>query len=467
MGLICQYGSFLPSLALSSVFLYLIKIMFLAVFYVALLVQSLFFPPTQAQASQIQEVILDNGLKVLLLENHKSPAVTFQIWYRVGSRNEKVGKSGLSHFLEHMMFKGTPKVGPEEYSRIIAKNGGRSNAFTSTDMTVYFATMSRDKIGIPIELEADRMAHALLEGAYFEPEKKVIMEERRLRIDDRPTSALAEVTGAVAYMIHPYRRPIIGWMEDIQRLSREDLKNYYRAYYVPNNAFIVVAGDFSSEEVLAKIKATFGKISPGPNPPKVKITEPPQRGEKRVVLRKEAELPFLLIYYHVPNVIDPDSFALDLLSVILAGGRSSRLYQDLVYQKRLARRVDADYDGLSVDPTIFSITAQVMPEKDPAEVERAIDILLDRVRTKLVNGREVEKAKNQVEAAFVFGQDSIFGQAMRIGQYESSARWQLLDSYLAGIRKVTPGDIMNVAKKYLDPDRRTVGILIPIKEKNP
>ncbi|MCH8056104.1 MAG: insulinase family protein, partial [Deltaproteobacteria bacterium] len=369
--------------------------------------------------------------------------------------------------LEHMMFKGTPKVGPEEYSRIIAKNGGRSNAFTSTDMTVYFATMSRDKIGIPIELEADRMAHALLEGAYFEPEKKVIMEERRLRIDDRPTSALAEVTGAVAYMIHPYRRPIIGWMEDIQRLSREDLKNYYRAYYVPNNAFIVVAGDFSSEEVLAKIKATFGKISPGPNPPKVKITEPPQRGEKRVVLRKEAELPFLLIYYHVPNVIDPDSFALDLLSVILAGGRSSRLYQDLVYQKRLARRVDADYDGLSVDPTIFSITAQVMPEKDPAEVERAIDILLDRVRTKLVNGREVEKAKNQVEAAFVFGQDSIFGQAMRIGQYESSARWQLLDSYLAGIRKVTPGDIMNVAKKYLDPDRRTVGILIPIKEKNP
>ncbi|MFQ5904294.1 MAG: M16 family metallopeptidase, partial [Candidatus Binatia bacterium] len=198
----------------------------------------------------------------------------------------------------------------------------------------------------------------------------------------------------------------------------------------------------------------------------VKVEEPPQRGERRVILKKEAELPFLLIYYHVPNLEEPDSFALDLLTVILAGGRSSRLYQELVYHKRLARSVDADYGGLSVDPTIFSITAQVMPEKDPAEVERAIDILLDRVRSEPVDDRELEKAKNQVEAAFVFGQDSIFGQAMRIGQYESSARWQLLDSYLPGIRKVTAGDILKAAKQYLDPDRRTVGILIPTKGKS-
>ena len=434
-------------------------------FFFSLLVPAFLSLPVQAQASQIQDVMLENGLKVLLLENHKSPSVTFQVWYRVGSRNEEDGKSGLSHFLEHMMFKGTPKVGPEEYSRIVAKNGGRSNAFTSADHTVYFATMSREKIGIAIELEADRMANALLDGSYFEPEKKVIMEERRLRTEDNPTAALAEVTGAVAYTVHPYRRPVIGWMGDIEGLSREDLQRHYRRYYVPNNAFIVVAGDFSTPEILSKIRATFGKIPRGPETPKVRAEEVPQRGERRVALKKEAELPFLLFYYHAPNFKDPDSFALDLLSVVLAGGRSSRLYQELVYHKRLALGVDADYEGLSVDPTVFSITAQVMPDKDPAEVERAIDSLVARMRAELISEKELEKAKNQVEASFVFGQDSVFGQAMRIGQYESVAGWRLLDSYLAGIRKVTAADILKVAKQYLDTDRRTVGTLIPIKEK--
>ncbi|MGH7773642.1 MAG: M16 family metallopeptidase [Candidatus Binatia bacterium] len=393
------------------------------------------------------------------MENHKSPAVTFQVWYRVGSRNEEDGKSGLSHFLEHM-------VGPKDYSRIIARNGGDSNAFTTSDVTIYYATMSREKINIAIELEADRMASNLLDGANFEQEKKVVMEERRLGTEDNPTSALAEVTGAVSYTIHPYRRPIIGWMTDIQNLSREDLERHYRTYYLPNNAFIVVVGDFSTEEILAKIKSAFGKIPRGPEPPKVRIEEPAQRGERRVILKKEAELPFLLIYYHAPNLKHPDSFALDLLTVILAGGRSSRLYQDLVYHRRIARNVDADYAGLYVDSTTFSITAQVMPEKDPAEVEGAIDNLLSRVRSEPVSNRELEKAKNQVEAAFIFGQDSIFGQAMRIGHYESSARWQLLDSYLEGIRKVAVQDILKAAKQYLDPDRRTVGILIPAREKS-
>ena len=326
--------------------------------------------------------------------------------------------------------------------------------------------MSREKIGIAIELEADRMANNLLDGANFEPEKKVIMEERRLGTEDNPIAAMAELTGAVTYTVHPYRRPVIGWMGEIQNLSREDLQRHYRTYYVPNNAFIVVVGDFSTEEMLAKIKSTFGIIPRGPAPPRVKIEEPAQRGERRVTLKKEAELAFLLINYHAPNLIDPDNFALDLLSVILAGGKSSRLYQDLVYQGRMARSVDADYAGLSIDSTIFSITAQVMPEKDPAEVERAIDALLDRVRSEPVSDRELEKTKNQVEAGFVFGQDSIFDHATWIGQYESSAQWKLLDSYLAGIRKVTRDDILKVAKKYLDPDRRTVGILIPIKEKS-
>jgi len=410
--------------------------------------------------------MLDNGLKVLLLENHKSPAVTFQVWYRVGSRNEQDGKSGLSHFLEHMMFKGTPDVGPEEHMRIIAKNGGRSNAFTMQDATVYFATMSREKIGVAIELEADRMANALLDGNYFDAEKKVVLEERRLRTEDNPASSLDEITSAVAYTVHPYRRPVIGWMGDIKNMTREDLKRHYRTYYAPNNAFLVVVGDFVSKEILTKIKTAFGKIPRGSDIPKVKIKEVPQRGERRVNLKKEAELPLLLIYYHVPNLSSPDSFALDLLTVILASGRSSRLHQDLVYRRRLARKVDADYSRLSVDPPIFSISAQAMPRKDSTEMERAIDHLLEQIRSEPVTDRELQKAKNQVESSFIFSQDSIFGQAMRIGRYEIAARWRLKDRYLAGIRKLTAAELLRVAKKYLDPDRRTVGVLIPTQAGN-
>jgi len=421
--------------------------------------------PETSHATAVKEFVLENGLKVFLLEDHKSPAVTFQVWYRVGSRNEKDGKSGLSHFLEHMMFKGTPSIKPEEYARIIAKNGGRSNAFTTSDVTVYFATMSRDKIGIELEMEADRMANALLGDTYFEPEKKVIQEERRLRTDDKPVAALDEVTSAVAYTVHPYRRPVIGWMDDIQNLSRQDLVDHYKLYYAPNNAFIVVAGDFSTEEILPKIKAAFEKIPRGPEAPKVRAEEPPQRGERRVFLKKEAELPFIMMFYHAPNLKSPDNFALDLLTVVLAGGRSSPLYHDLVYQKRLARSVDASYSSVSIDPGGFSITAQLMPDKEPPEVEREIDILVDKIKSELISERDLQKAKNQIESSFIFAQDSIFGQAMKIGYYEANGGWRQMDQYIEGIRRVTREDIRRVAKEYLDRDRRTIGVLVPSKEK--
>src|ERR1043165_1244255 len=251
------------------------KIFFGAVLIAAFLIGSKCFA-----ATPVREVMLDNGLKILLLENHKSPAVTFQVWYRVGSRNEKDGKSGLSHFLEHMMFKGTASIKPEEYARIIAKNGGRSNAFTTSDVTVYFATMSRDKIGIEIDMEADRMANALLGENHFEAEKKVIQEERRLRTDDNPAAALDEVTSAVAFTVHPYRRPVIGWMDDIQNLSRQDLLDHYKLYYAPENAFVVITGDFSTEEILPRIKKAFEGIPRRPDPPKMRAQEPPQRGER-------------------------------------------------------------------------------------------------------------------------------------------------------------------------------------------
>jgi zinc protease len=416
-------------------------------------------------AAQVQEIVLDNGLKVLLLEDHKSPAVTFQVWYRVGARNEKDGKSGLAHFLEHMMFKGTPTTGPEEYSRIIAKNGGRSNAFTSSDTTVYFATMSREKIGIELELEADRMASALLGEKYFEPEKKVIQEERRLRTEDNPISALSEVTSAVAFTVHPYRRPVVGWMQDILHLSRQDLVDFYKLYYAPNNAYIIVVGDFSTDEILPKINAAFGKIPRGALAPEVWVDELEQRGERRVTLKKEAELPFTLMFYHAPNLKSSDSFALDLLSVVLAGGRSSRLYHDLVYQKRLVRSIDTDYSAVSIDPAGFSIYAQLLPGVEPARVETEIDGVVEKVKVDLVSERELVKAKNQVESAFVFAQDSIFGQAMKIGYYEATGGWRQMGNYLDGIRKVSREDIRRVARQYLVRDRRTIGTLIPTKEK--
>jgi zinc protease len=432
------------------------------VFVLSLLLLLISSASAPAQNFPVREVALDNGLKVLLLEDHKSAVVTFQVWYRVGSRNEIDGRSGLAHFLEHMMFKGTKKMKPEEYSRIIAQNGGNSNAFTTQDHTVYFATMSRDKIGVEIELEADRMTNAVLDD--YESEKMVVMEERRLRTEDNPGAALGEVMGAVAYTVYPYRRPVIGWMSDILNLSGDDLRQFYKTYYAPNNAFIVVVGDFDAQQISAKIKQEFGKISRGAAAPKVTLEEPPQKGERRVALKKEAELPLLSMYYHVPNLQDSDGFALDLLSVILASGRSSRLHQDLVYNKRIATGVDADYDGVSIGPAIFSFTAQVMPDKQQAEVESAIDKVVAQVRSEPVSDRELEKAKNQVEAAFVFGQDSIFGQALRIGQFESVAKWQFINAYLPGIRAVTAADVLRVAKKYLDPDRRTVGTLVPTKE---
>jgi zinc protease len=419
---------------------------------------------TPVDAAQVQEFVLDNGLKVLLLEDHKSPAVTFQVWYRVGARDEKDGKSGLAHFLEHMMFKGTPTTGPEEYARIIAKNGGQSNAFTSSDVTVYFATMSREKIGIAIDLEADRMANALLSETYFEPEKKVIQEERRLRTEDNPASALGEVASAVAFTVHPYRRPVVGWMQDIENLTRQDLVDFYKLYYAPNNAFLVVVGDFSTVEIMAKIKNAFGKIPRGAEPPRITTDEPEQRGQRSVILKKEAELPFVLSFYHAPNLKSQDSFALDLLAVILAGGRSSRLYHELVYEKRLVRGVDVDYSGVSIDPMGLSIYAQLLPGIEPPTVEREIDRLVEETKSALVAERELQKAKNQVEAAFVFAQDSIFGQAMKIGYYEAAGGWRQMNDYLEGVRKVTREDIQRVARQYLDADRRTVGTLIPTKE---
>ena len=411
------------------------------------------------------ETALPNGLKVILLENHKAPLVTFQVWYRVGSRNESWGKTGLSHMLEHMMFKGTEKVGPEEFSRIVQENGGNDNAFTSRDYTAYFENMSTDRVQIPIDLESDRMHNLLLREQDFRTERMVVMEERRLRTEDNPQANLQEHMEATAFLTSPYHWPTIGWKEDIERFTLDDLKAYYKTYYNPVNAILVVVGDFKREELLPKIEKAFGSITKGIPPNQEKDIDPKQTGERRVFVKKEAQLPYLVTGYHVPNLREPDSYALEVIAALLSAGKSSRLYQSLVREKRLVLSVDADHSLLSRDPSLFYLSAELLPGKEVTEVEKALDQEVERLKEELVGAHELEKAKNQIEASFIFSQDSLFSQAMLLAQHEIALTWRAVDDYLPSIRKVSPEDVQRVVKKYLIQENRTVGILIPLPPK--
>ena len=410
----------------------------------------------------VTETVLPNGLKVLLKEEHKAPVVTFQIWYKVGARNEKLGTTGMSHLLEHMMFKGTKKYGPKTFSQVVQRNGGNDNAFTSKDYTAYFETFAADRIGISLDLESDRMQNLLLDPKEFLSERKVVMEERRMRTDDDPVNTMVEQMMAVAFIAHPYQWPVIGWMADLGNITRDDLYNHYRTYYAPNNATIVVVGDFETRALLPQIEKYFGRIPRGPAVPKMGAVEPKQIGERRVVVKKVAELPAVFAGYKTPTLKNPDSYALEVLQGVLSGGKSSRLYRSLVYEKQLALYAGGDYDNVSADPNLFYVYAGVMPGKSTEEVEKALYAEIDRLKTEPITSEELQQAKNQVEAGFIMGQDSNFNQAMLLGQFESVASWKLLEKYVDSIRAVTKEDVMRVAKEYFSEDNRTVGILVPI-----
>lgn len=416
----------------------------------------------QTYAERVRETVLPNGLKLLLLEDHKAPVAVFQVWYRVGSRNEQLGKTGLSHLLEHLMFKGTHKVGPEEYSKIIQHNGGNDNAFTSDDSTTYFATLASDRLGVVIDLEADRMQNLSFDDAQFTPELHVVMEERRLRTDNNPVSALFEDISSVAYAAHPYQWPIIGWMNDLKQATRQDAMDYYHTYYTPGNAVVVCVGDFSADILRAALEKAFAPLPSGNPPPPVRAVEPEQQGENRTVLKREAQLPFVAIGYHVPNLKHNDGPVLEVLSGILAGGKSARLYQDLVYRKRVARDVGANYELTSIDPGLFIVYGQPLPGKTAKAVEDELLGALEQLKRTAVGERELIKAKNGLEAAFVQGQDSLFYQGMLLGQYEMAGDWHWIDKYVPSVRAVTAEDIQRVASLYLTARNRTVGTLEPL-----
>jgi len=411
-------------------------------------------------ASGVKAETLPNGLRALVLENHKAPVATFNVFYRVGSRNEQFGKTGISHLCEHLMFRGTKKVGPEEFSNIIQENGGEDNAFTEEDFTDYFEVINKNHLDVPISLEADRMANFDPKG--FDSEKAVVIEERRLRTEDNPEDALDEMVRAQAFVAHPYHWPVIGWMHDVSGLTLADALAYHAIYYSPRNAIVVAVGDFKAEQVLKEIRDAFGSIpnSPMPPPPVTEV-EPQQEGTRRVELHHAANLPAVEEAFHVPNLKSPDAFALEIASEILADGKSARLYKKLVIDKRMVVDVGAGYDMTSFDPNLFVVSAQMRPGVTAADTIVEIDRELAALRDHPVSAQELQKAKNLEQAEFVFGQDSIFREAMMLGIYQMLGDYHLIDRYLAGIDGVTAADVQRVAKKYLVASNMTQGVLVP------
>ncbi|MCG6552165.1 MAG: insulinase family protein [Candidatus Magnetominusculus sp. LBB02] len=410
--------------------------------------------------SGIKEYRLDNGLRVLISEDHKAPVASFQIWYNTGSINETKGKTGLSHFLEHMMFKGTKKYGSKVFSNLIQKNGGIDNAGTTRDYTVYYQNLASDRIDLSIEMEADRMANLLLRQEDVDSEKKVVMEERRMRIEDDPEDFLFEQVESKAFTTHPYHNPVIGWMDDISALKREDLQGYYKTYYAPNNAVIIVAGDVNPDSVMKSITKHFGGIASFPIKAPSIEKEPDQYSQRRIEVKKQAQLPFVLIAYHVPSVPHNDSYALDVLSQIFSG-KSGRLYQDIVKRDRLAIKAFADYSGLHKSPYLFFWGGTPKDVKDVKRFEEALLKEIADIASNPPSEREMQKAKNQIESTFVMGQDSLFFQGEVLGMFETIGGWRLKDKYLDGVAHVTADDIQAVAKKYFKPENSTVGVLIP------
>ena len=419
--------------------------------------------PSPAWGGSPVDTVLPNGLRVILIPEPKAPVVTVQVWCRVGSRDEISGKTGLSHLMEHMMFKGTTLHGKGEFSRLIATHGGNDNAFTTQDYTAYFENLASDQVALALDLEADRMANLAIDDTEFGLERDVVKEERRMRTDDDPHGTLLEQLFAMAYMAHPYHWPVIGWMDDIDRLTADDLRAYYRRHYVPANATVVVVGDIDAASLLARVRTVFGDIKGGDRPVRDAYVEPVQQGERRVVVKKEAQLPVVFLGFKAPNYRSPDTYALTVLASILTDGKSSRLHRKLVYDRQIAVEVGGDYTALSADPPLFYFYGVTQPTSTAAEVERALLDELNRVKAAPPDARELTKAKNQIEAQFILGQDSDFVRGLQIGTAEVvGAGVSYLDTFVAKIRAVTAEDVARAAATYLIDDGRTVGTLVPL-----
>ncbi len=422
-------------------------------------------------AGEVHEYKLDNGMKVIIKVDHRAPVAVSQVWYKVGSSYEHNGSTGLSHALEHMMFKGTKKHAPNEFSRIVSENGGRENAFTGQDYTTYFQQLEASRLPIVLELEADRMRNLTLPAGEFAKEIKVVMEERRMRTEDSPTSLTHEHFMATAFTSSPYHHPVIGWMDDLENMKIEDLRAWYQIWYAPNNATLVIVGDVDPAATLESVKKYFGPLKPSKIPEVKPQREIEQRGMRRIVVKAPAELPYLVMGYKAPVVATAkdawEPYALEVLSGILDGGNSSRLSKNIVRGKEIAANAGAGYDLFSRLDELFTFDGTPAPGHTVAELEAALREQINQVRDTLVTADELERIKAQVVAAKVYERDSTFYQAMQLGTLETNGlSWKLADEYLDRIKAVTPEQIQQVAKKYLIDDRLTVAVLDPLPIEN-
>jgi zinc protease len=415
-----------------------------------------------------RKTVLSNGLTLITKEVHESPVVATMIWYRVGSRNEELGQTGKSHFLEHMLFKGTDRYRKGEIDLITLTNGGANNAFTWLDFTAYYFTFASDRWHAALEIEANRMRNTSFALKEFEAEKRVVQEELRIGLDG-PWEALENEVWAAAFRQHPYHWPTVGWIEDLDAASAADMKAYYDKWYHPRNATLVLVGDFVTADVVARVKRLFGSIPAGPKVKQPGIVEPPQKGEKRVVVKKASPVERILIGYHAPQVGYPDSYPLHVLEALLSTGKASRLYKRLVEVDQSVTNVKASYHA-HIDPSLLYVQAELKPGSELKAVEHAITQELERFRREEVSPAELEKAKRQFEAELVLANEEPLQQAMLLGQYETIAVGEMipkesrghkyLDSLLPRILAVTASDLARVAGRYLVDDNRTVGYLV-------
>jgi zinc protease len=419
-----------------------------------------------AQANPF-ETTLDNGMKVVVREDRRAPSAVHMLWYRSGAVDEPTGVTGVAHVLEHMMFKGTRKVGPGEFNARVAALGGRDNAFTSRDYTAYFQQIPPAHLGTMMSLEADRMKNLALNDDDFAREIEVIKEERRLRTDDRPRALVYEQLMASVFQAHPYHHPVIGWMTDLETMTAEDARAWYRNWYAPNNACLVVVGDVDHQAVFKLARQHYGAIKRAKLPERRVSNEPKQIGSRYAVVRAPAELPYFAMAWRVPALQNPqadrEAYALQMLSEILSGYDGARLNRRLVREQRIAVSAGAGYDGINRGPALFYLEGSPAPGQSIEALEAALRAELQRIRDEGVGEDELNRVKNQALAARIYSRDSLMGQAMEIGQLEASGlSWRDDVRLLAGLRAVTAEEVREVARRYFDDASLTVARLDPL-----
>lgn len=420
------------------------------------------------------ETTLANGMKVIVKEDRRAPSVVHMVWYRTGSMDEPEGVSGVAHVLEHLMFKGTKTLKAGEFNKRVAAVGGRDNAFTSKDYTAYFQQVPPSHLGQMMTLEADRMRNLVITDGEFARERAVVQEERRLRTDDQPRALVYEQLMSTAYQAHPYRRPVIGWMSDLEAMKAEDARTWYRRWYAPNNAYLVVVGDVDHKSVFEMAREHYGKIKANPLPERRISTEPEQLGPRSAVVKAPAELPYLAMAWKVPALRNPDAdrdaYALQVLAAILDGYDGARLNSRLVRDSRIAMSAGAGYDGTGRGPSLFYLDGVPAAGQSMESLETALRAELLRIRDEGVSEAELNRVKTQALASKVYKRDSLMGQAMEIGYIEAAGlSWRDDERLLEGLREVTADEVRSVAQRYFSDDTLSIARLdpLPVGKKTP